>query len=65
MFSGYLQTEINLRAKAYHRIVEAFKFGYSRREYLGDPDFNDAINKVRSINLSNVIFILIGCQKNN
>ena len=49
MFSGYLQTGINLRAEAYHRIVEAFKFGYGQRMFLGDPDFNDTINEVRYI----------------
>ena len=52
MFSGYVQTEINLRAEAYHRIVEAFKFGYGQHMFLGDHDFNDTINEVRSINFT-------------
>ena len=31
----------------YHRIIEAFKFGYAWRSRLGDPKFND-MNKVGS-----------------
>ena len=29
-----------------HRIIEAFKFAFAWRPFLGDPDFED-VNKVR------------------
>ena len=30
----------------YHRIIEAFKFGFSWRARLGDPAFNNDTNEV-------------------
>lgn len=34
---------------AYHRIIEAFKFSYAQRLHLGDPDFNDTLEMVRTM----------------
>lgn len=50
-FSGYNMTSES-RANAanssltYHRIIEAFKFGFSWRARLGDPAFNNDTNEV-------------------
>ena len=33
-------------ALAYHRIIESFKFGFSRRNVLGDPENNDIIKSL-------------------
>lgn len=45
-FTGYNFTEasredLNNSVLTYHRIVEAFKFGYAYRALLGDEDFWD------------------------
>ena len=40
---------VNASVLTYHRILEAFKFGYAWRSQLGDPAFNENINKVREI----------------
>ena len=31
----------------FHRVIEAFKFGFSWRAFLGDPAFNDGMNEVK------------------
>ena len=43
--AGYDLNEID--SLAYHRIVEAYKFGYGQRLSLGDPDYNETIYEVK------------------
>ncbi|XP_068748177.1 glutathione hydrolase 1 proenzyme-like [Montipora capricornis] len=51
ILKGYKMTPadldgVNASVLTYHRIIEAFKFGYAWRSQLGDPAFNENINKV-------------------
>ena len=51
MFLGYNMTSESRDSTAnssltYHRIIEAFKFGFSWRARLGDPAFNSDMNEV-------------------
>ena len=51
--AGYNFKEADFGSLAYHRIVESFKFAFGQRLLLGDPAFNDTIQKVSmSIQLS-------------
>jgi len=49
-FTGYNMTsESRDSPLTFHRVIEAFKFGYSWRSLLGDPGFNDAMNEVIAV----------------
>ncbi len=50
MSPGDLLTK-DSRVKTYHRIIEAFKFGFSKKTKLADPDYED-ISEVRLIKRS-------------
>ena len=46
-FTGYNMTaESRDSPLTFHRVIEAFKFGFSWRSLLGDPAFNDNMNEV-------------------
>ena len=46
-FTGYNMTSKSRDSPlTFHRVIEAFKFGYSWRSLLGDPAFNDGMNEV-------------------
>jgi len=52
--------DVNSSVLTYHRIIEAFKFSYALRSWLGDPDFNSQIDKV---SLQNSIQIEIALRR--
>ena len=37
----------NKQTLTWHRILEAFKFGYAYRPFIGDPEFYPNVEKVR------------------
>ena len=45
-FAGYNMTAKSRDSLTFHRIIEAFKFGYAWRSRLGDPAFNIDMNEV-------------------
>ena len=56
-FTGYNMTsESRDSPLTFHRVVEAFKFGFSWRSLLGDPAFNDAMNEVIAVQEKEITF---------
>jgi gamma-glutamyltranspeptidase/glutathione hydrolase/leukotriene-C4 hydrolase len=39
----------NKSALTYHRIIEAFKYGYAGRAHLGDPDFSGTYTNITEV----------------
>ena len=50
MTIGFNFTTDDINSLTYHRIVEAMKFAFGQRLDLGDPDFNETVNKVKDYN---------------
>ena len=44
--AGYNFTVSDYNWLFYHRMVEAFKFGFAQRMKLGDPEFSAIVNQV-------------------
>jgi gamma-glutamyltranspeptidase len=38
--------------QTWHRIIEAVKFGYAYRPFLGDPDFHQEVEVVGNVHIS-------------
>ena len=45
----------NKQTLTWHRILEAFKFGYAYRPFIGDPEFYPNVEKVRLRQQKNII----------
>lgn len=48
ILKGYNMTSQSRNSLTFHRIIEAFKFGFARRSRLGDPAFNVGMNETVS-----------------
>ena len=44
--AGYNFNEEDIGTLHFHRIIEAFKFAYGQRHFLGDPDFSQSVKLV-------------------